>query len=143
MSIEITSQPARIVATLVPETDRGEFLPKLFGNRHFFIAENTLYSLMSWLSPDDYGGGFWDFYQLDGAPLYMVPPARQTYRIACETNGYSGEVSADAAGIIVTLFTLSHLSFKYESDHLSLAYHCLYEYAAEHPEASAIFAAID
>lgn len=107
------------------------------------MAENTLYGLMGWLSPQDYGGGFWEFHQLDGQPLYMVPPSKDRYRIACETNGYSGEVSSDAAGIIVTLFTFSHLSFKFESDHLSDGYQRLYAYAAEHPEASAIFRAID
>lgn len=59
------------------------------------------------------------------------------------TNGYESEVSADAAGIIATLFTLSHLSFKYESDLLPEGYGRLYAFASDHPEASEIFQAID
>lgn len=107
------------------------------------MAENTLYSLMDRLSPQDYGGGFWDFYELDCKPLYLVPTSKPRYRIAWDTNGYEGEVSADAAGIIATLFALSHLSFRFESDLLTEGYSRLYDHAAEHSEAAEIFQAID
>lgn len=130
-------------ATLVPDARRSGFLPRLFGPRHFFVAENTLYSFMQWLSPQDYDGGFWHFYEQDGEPQFLAPASRERYRIICESNGYEGEVSAEAAGIIATLFTLSHLSFRYQSDILTEGYHRLYEYAAAHPEASEIFQAID
>ncbi|MCM0752673.1 antirestriction protein [Brucella pseudogrignonensis] len=131
------------VATLVPEHRRETFLPTLFGLQRLIIAENTLYNLMGWLSPRDYGGGFWDFYELEGKPLYLVPTSRPRYRIACDTNSYEGDVSADAAGIIATLFTFSHLSFKYQSDHLAEGYNRLYAFAAAHAEAPEIFQAID
>ncbi|MBA4208418.1 MAG: antirestriction protein [Parvibaculum sp.] len=129
--------------TLVAEDRRTDFLPALFGLPQLIIAEATLYRLMEWLSPQDYGGGFWEFYELDGQPLYLVPTSKPRYRIFCETNGYEGEVYADAAGIIATLFALSHLSFKYESARFSDGYHRLYAFAADHPEASEIFSAID
>lgn len=143
MSIQESPDATRQAATPVGENERETFLPALFGHRHFFVAEHTLYNFMGWLSPQDYGGGFWEFYALNGKPLYLVPPDRPDYRIKCETNGFEGTVTADAAGIIVTLFTFSHLSFKFESDVLSEGYQRLYAYAAEHPEASAIFGAID
>jgi len=133
----------RVVATTVSDENRETFLPNLFGSRHFFAAEHSLYNFMSWLSPRDYTGGFWDFLEFEGRPLYMSPPARETYAIQCDGNGYSGSVSTDAAGIIVTLFTLSHLSFRFEDVDLADAYNRLYAYAAEHPEAGSIFAAID
>ncbi|MBR7653458.1 antirestriction protein [Brucella oryzae] len=131
------------LATLVPEHRRETFLPTMFGLRHLIIAENTVYNLMGWLSPRDYGGGLWDFYEQDGQPLYLVPTSKPRYRISCETNSYEGDVSADAAGIIATLFTFSHLSFKYQSDLLAEGYDRLYAYAADHAEASEIFQAID
>lgn len=143
MSKTSIADPTRPTATLVSQDARELFLPNLFGHAHFLVAENTVYNLMGWLSPEDYGGGFWDFYELDKQPLYLIPTGRDRYRITCETNGFEGEASADAAGIIVTLFTFSHLSFKFESDHLAEGYQRLYEYAAEHPEASVIFGAID
>ena len=131
------------VATLVPDHRRTDFLPNLFGLQFLIVGENTLYSLMEWLSPEDYGGGFWNFYELDGKPLYLVPTSKPRYRIICRTNDYSGEVSANAAGIIATLFTFSHLSFKYQSDRLADGYSRLFAYAANHAAASEIFPAID
>lgn len=143
MSDHSTSQPNRPVATVVDDKGRESFLSSLFGRETFLVAENAVFTFMGWLSPEDYGGGFWEFYELDGQALYMVPPDKDRYRMRCITNGFSGEVSSDAAGIIVTLFTLSHLSFQFESYSLGTAYQRLYEYAASHPEASAIFRAID
>lgn len=140
MTIPETTHPS---ATLVPEHRREQFLPALFGLRHLIVAENALYSLMERLSPSDYRGGFWDFYELDSKPLYLVPTSKPRYRIFCETNGYQGEVSADAAGIIATMFTFSNLSFKYQSDLFAEGYGRLYAFAADHPEASEIFQAID
>jgi len=131
------------LATLVHEHRRETFLPTMFGLRHLIIAENTLYNLMAWLSPQDYGGGLWDFYELERQPLYLVPTSKPRFRISCETNGYEGDVSAEAAGIIATLFTFSHLSFEYQSDRLAEGYARLYAYAAGHAEASEIFQAID
>ncbi len=136
------SHPETRGATRVPDDRRTQFLPELFGLKFLIVAENTLYYMMEWLSPD-YGGGFWDFYELDGKPLYLVPPARPRYRIVCRTNDYSGEVTTDAAGIIATLFTFSHLSIKFESDRMTEGYHRLFSYAADHLEASQIFQAID
>ncbi len=138
-----THETGNPVATLVTENRRADFLPGLFGLEHLMVAENTLYGLMEWLSPHDYGGGFWDFCEYEGKPLYVVPTSKDRYRITCDTNGYEGEVSADAAGIIATLFALSHLSFRYESDLLVERYARLHAFAAEHPEASEIFQAID
>ncbi len=66
------------------------------------------------------------------------PGADKRFLLFCETNGYVGEVSAEAAGIIATLFALSHLSFQHEADQLSEAYLRLYAVAGDHPEAGEI-----
>lgn len=133
---------ARAVA-LVPEARRMDFLPLLFGRQHVLVAEMTVYHLMERLSPLDYRGGLWDFYERDGRPLYLAPTSKPRFQIVCDTNGYEGEVSADAAGIIATLFAFSHLSFKYPVDAMSEGYGRLYDYAADHPESAEIFQAID
>lgn len=130
-------------ATLVPEVRRQEFLPELFGRRLMLKGEQTVYSLMSWLSPQDYTGGLWHFHELNGLPLFLSPATDKRFRITCETNGYQGEVTAEAAGIIATLFALSHLSFQSDSDTLSSSYFRLYTFAGDHPEAEEIFKAID
>lgn len=130
-------------ATRVPDYRRNDFLPELFGLSHLIICENAVYTFMEKLSLQDYGGGFWNFYERDGKPLYLAPASDKPFRLEWDGNGYSGTVSADAAGIIATLFALSHLSFRLESDRLAHAYSRLSEYASEHPEAPEIFQAID
>ena len=56
-------------------------------------------------------------------------------------------MSGDAAGIIVSLFTFSHVSFALEDDPLGPrvadSFHLLRDFAADHPEASLIYRAID
>lgn len=131
------------LATLVPESRRTEFLPGLFGRKLMLVGERTVYQFMSWLAPDDYTGGMWRFHEQGGQPLFLSPETDKRFRICCETNGYQGEVSAEAAGIIATLFALSHLSFQHESDVLADAYLRLYAFAGDHPEAGEIFKAID
>lgn len=138
-----TSTPTRHQATLVPDALRPAFLPTMFGLPLLIVAENAVYSIMERLSPSDYGGGFWNFYEHDGCPLFMAPTSKPCFRIVRDITEYEGEVSAEAAGIIATLFAFSHLSFQFQSDLLGEGYGRLYRYAAEHPEASAIFQAID
>lgn len=134
---------AQKLATLVPEARRMAFPPALFSPALMLIGERAVYQFMSWLAPDDYTGGLWQFHERGGQPLFMSPDADKRFRIFCETNGYMGEVSAEAAGIIATLFALSHLSFWHEVDQLSDGYIRLYEFAGDHPEAGEIFKAID
>ena len=114
-------------------------LPRHFGQR-LLIFEGAVYDFMRRFAPD-YDGGFWQFYELSNGGFYMAPDGG-TFRLSVDTNGYEGEMSADAAGITVCLFACSHLSYSDDevfSDH----FHMLREFAAEHAEASAIFAAID
>ncbi|MDW9793750.1 antirestriction protein [Sinorhizobium meliloti] len=146
-SLESTSMSTPVIApqsaTIVPEASRPEFLPTLFGRSLLIVAENAVYSLMERLSPLDYGGGCWTFYEHEGKPLFLAPQSKSRFRITGEITGFQGEVSAEAAGIIATLFAFSHLSFQYQSEHLSEGYGRLYAYSADHPEAVEIFQAID
>lgn len=132
----------RNAATIVPDHRRCTFLPSLFGRRLFFKGEALLYTFMQWLSPA-YRGGYWQFMEACCQPLYLVPIDQPRWRICCRTNGYEGDVSADAAGIIATLFTFSHLSFEAQDNHIAEAFQRLRNHAGDHPEAAAIFSAID
>ncbi|WP_313666010.1 antirestriction protein [Shinella sp.] len=138
-----TSKSRRKAATIVSEEGRLAFLPSLFGRSLLIIAENAVYGFMEKLSPLDYAGGFWDFYEQDGQPLFLAPRSTARFRITGDVTGFQGEVSADAAGVIATMFTFSHLSFRYQSERLCDGYSRLYAYSASHPEASEIFQAID
>jgi hypothetical protein len=144
---EATSSPrAAPGAALVPEHQREDFLPELFGSRQFFLAELLVYDWMARTCPT-YSGGHWLFYRVDSQGAgYMAPSIDSPVQVWIEGNGFVGDMSVDAAGIVVTLFTLSHLSFSARGDDQELLvsrYHALREFALAHPEARAIFAAID
>lgn len=56
------------------------FLPALFSPPLMLIGERAVYQFMSWLAPDDYTGGLWQFHEQGGQPLFLargrqaVPP---------------------------------------------------------------------
>jgi hypothetical protein len=130
-----------VLAQRVEDTERMLALPRHFGPR-LLIFEGAVYEFMRRFAAE-YDGAYWQFYELSNGGFYMAPGGR-TFRFAVDSNGYAGEMSADAAGITVCLFACSHLSFRYSDDDVfGNHFHLLREFAAEHTEASAIFAAID
>lgn len=141
---EVESQ-LPIVATKVSELGRMFFLPRHFGPRLMLRGEVTIYQWMKRLCRD-YGGGSWTFYDLSGGGFYMAPDMGRM-RIEVVSNYFSGEMSADAAGIVATLFALCQLAEEYveeeEGDAFARNFHCLRDYAVTHPEAPTIIRAID
>lgn len=140
----LNNEQQAIVATLVPEEDRLDFLPRHFG-KHMLTVENALYSQFAKLCPS-YTGGYWHFYDLSNGGCYLRP-SRKTYPLVHDGNFFDATVSGDAAGIIVSLFTFSHLSFLLQNDPLGPRianyFHLLRDFAADHPEAGLIDRAID
>ena len=135
------SSPCQVIATHVPDSERLAFLPRYF-RAWMLIVENAIYCHLRELSPD-YHGGLWDYFALSNGGCYLAPQGA-TFRLEQPNNGFQGTVSADAAGIISTLYALSHLSFEHESKTIfAQRFHELREFALEHAEASLIFRAID
>jgi hypothetical protein len=128
----------------VPEASRAKFVADLFGLHFPMKIEPMMFSTAAWLSPM-YAGGLWTFYSLTSQGFYAAPDSLQRFAVSC-SNGYEGEMSADALGITACLYAFSLLSF---SDERALAeactrhYHLLRDYAMEHTEVLAILAAID
>jgi len=133
---------AKIVATEVPEDKRLSVLPDFFGFALMLRAEALAYAWMSKLSID-YTGGHWHFYKLDNGGFYMAPSEEKDWRIAVDGNGYEATVTADAAGIIATLFMIGQLCHEVQTDAMANAYHALLDFATEHAEQAAILNAID
>ncbi len=133
-----------IVATLVPGEGRLKFLPRHFGT-HMLTVENSLYAQFAKLCPT-YTGGYWHFYELSNGGCYLAP-SREQYRLVHGGNFFDATMSGDAAGIIVSLFTFSHVSFMLEDDPLGPRiadyFHLLRDYAANHSDAGLIYRAID
>lgn len=138
MTDETVKEP--INAHKVAETERMKVMPALFGMR-FAQVEQTVYQLMDRLC-STYQGGQWELYTLSNSSFYMAPRRADKLLIAWDGNGFTGEMSADAAGIVACLFTYSALSFQ-GCETCGDMYHLLLDYAEQHPEASLIFSAID
>lgn len=145
-----------VVASLVADSARLGFLPKHFGSRRYLKGENAVYNWMGALCPG-YRGGYWEFLELSNGSFYMRPtgcppqacppgapsatlPHRMLVRV--ESNGFEGDVSADAAGIIATLFALNYLACG-GAEELADKYYALREFALDHPESASILGAID
>lgn len=92
---------------------RLTFLPSKLG-RNCIAFENAIYNWMT-RNAVAYNGGYWDFYTLSNGGFYLQPT--KGYMLT-SPNGFMDDVSAQEAGIIVTLMTLSHFSFvTYEKEH--------------------------
>lgn len=140
-----------IIALPVPENRRLNFLPHMFGSlpMYFIGGENLLYSIARQMF-SAYDGGSWTYCKAANGAHFATPPAREQWCISVAGNGYSGEVSTEAAGIIVSLFALGAMAERAHGrgdsqglDFLADRYYELREFAKAHPEARAIFKAID
>lgn len=136
-----------IKASQVPEGDRLSFLPKHFG-KLMMKFEGTVYLWMRRLSTD-YTGGYWNFYELSNGGFYMALSGEKRFQFD-SPNYAQEEVSADAAGVIVTMFALNAIinGIAYEeetdlSENFIEGYYLLRDFAAEHAESRKIFALID
>jgi hypothetical protein len=138
-SIDTTSQT--IEAREIPNDERLQALPRHFG-RHMLKVEYAVYAFMRRLS-SQYTGGYWNYLELSNGGFYMAPTHDAPFSICVDTNGYEGQMSADAAGITACLFALSHLSFQIQHETIASHFHLLRDFALEHAEASAILGAID
>ena len=143
---------------------RQVFVPRLFATP---FGEQLVQSFLDRHS--NYEGGMWQFWEvpcgisghvgpytdiITTRPTgYMTPP-EGTYRLSIPGNYFDEDVSADAAGIIATLFVLNQLCWKTSEMGPQYAQTCqglvdrqdaLKDYVSiiEHPERSKIFRAID
>ncbi|MBS0883133.1 antirestriction protein [Pantoea sp. JGM49] len=143
-----TATPAFESARVLDGYVRLRFLPALFGD-DFMRAENNVY-LYADRFLADYDGGVWDFAQLPSGGGFMKPAAEETWRFVNPANHSDVRLSSEAAGIVITSLVLNHRSWMYDrhDDTELCALYCrrhrqLTDYAFAHPEAAAIFAALD
>ena len=137
--------------TVVTGTDRGKFLPRVFGNvLRGLEVESRVFSAARRLF-EQYRGGSWDFVKIAGGG-YMAPSGEATrrLRVSVNSNGFDGELSFDAAGVVATMFAINGAIMAAHDrgddaaqEVLCDRYYALRDYAIEHPEHRAILGAID
>lgn len=130
-----------ITSHLINDKQRLSFLPKHFGSQ-MIVGERGIYKALS-IMCSSYNGGYWNFYDLSNGGFYLAPDMDGLLPIFVESNGYDGEVSADAAGIISTICVLNQRCWKTESEKTINQYYLLRDYIEFHKEASEIYKAID
>lgn len=100
-------QPAQILDGYV----KMRFLPMLFAG-DFMCAELNIYQYADrFLS--DYDGGVWEYAQLPGGG-FMKPEGEARWHFSNPVNYSELDVSAEAAGIIITALVLNHRSWMYD-----------------------------
>lgn len=130
-----------ITARLLTGAERLQALPRFFGKK-MLRAENLVYAWMGSLCPG-YCGGYWDYLELSNGGFVMRLAATGGQLVRVESNGYEGKMSTEAASLVAMLFALCQLANETEADEFIDLYHFVRDYALEHAEAKAIFAAID
>lgn len=137
--------PSPITASLVQEESRLAFLPTNFGLRSMMRGEALVYRWMGTLC-SAYSGGYWHYYTLSNGGFYLAPRSDDRFRLQVD-NGFRGELSADAAGIVATLYALNQLAWELEGtancEAIVERYYHLGAFARAHAEADGIFQAID
>ena len=140
MSTAAVSQ-SKIVATVVPGHLRAATLPKRFPGM-FLVFESLVYRYLEVFS-EDYKGGYWEFVDLSNGGFYMSLKSNNRYYLSIASNGFEGEMTADAASLVVNMFAIGQLANQHRTDYLIELYHLLRTFVSEHPEASQILSAID
>lgn len=133
-----------ITRQLVADKQRMELTAELFGINFPMRLEPFIYIMADKLA-EEYKGGYWEFYALINGGFYMAPNTDTSFHVCCE-NGFEGNLSADAFGIVCSLYAYSHLSFgepgKF-AETCAQQYHLLREYMFEHAEVRTILQAVD
>ena len=133
-----------IICNVLPTHRRTSVSSEMFGLNFPMKLEPLIFKLTDHIA-DNYAGGYWDFQTLSNGGFYMSPRHDEPFNVSCE-NGFEGQLSADAMGIVVCLYAYSHLSFSGRNGFDEVCaehYHLLREFASAHSESRVIFSAID
>ena len=95
--------------TLVAEAERMAFVDKLFGLSYVLRLEPIVFRFAEQLA-ENYDYGYWEFFSLSNGGFYMAPRSDTIYKVSAD-NGFEGQMTGDALGIVVCLYSYSNLSF--------------------------------
>jgi len=123
------------------EGERLDALPRHFGGRGMLKVEFSIYDALRELA-EGYGGGYWHYYELSNGGFYMAPDVASPFELSVMGNGFSDSLSADAAGIVASLFGINLIANTGDQRCIE-HYYLLRDFACLHAEQSSIFRAID
>lgn len=132
-----------ITAAMVQAEARIAVLPSFFPGIYGRV-ESAIYDWMRRMVPG-YTGGYWEFCTLSNGGMFLYPRKTDggTFHVEWYGNGFVGDLSPEATGLVMTLMAMSHLSFDIADERLSDNFCDVREYALQLPEAGQIFAVLD
>lgn len=86
---------------------------------------------------------YWGSVELGNGGFYMAPKSDELLHVTWPGNGFDGELTSDASGIVATLFALNHLLREFGTTRLETMYWKLEDFACGHGESKEILRAID
>ena len=94
-----------ITVVKVADKDRVNFWLRHVGMK-MLAFERHVYCWMRRLCPH-YDGGYWKFYDLSNGGFYIAPADEKRMWLTWPGNYFDDEMSADAAGMVATLYALN------------------------------------
>lgn len=132
-------QISTIQKSIVPGHLRASTLPQKFPAM-FLVYESLVYRYMNVFASRCYGS-YWEFVELSNGGFYMSLIVTRRLYLSIASSGFEGEMTADAASIVVNLFAQHQLAGQHKIESLIDKFNTLYEYAAIHPESQQILRA--
>lgn len=134
-------------ATKVPEEERSDFLPDMFGIM-MVEMEARVFNTMSQACPD-YKGGYWEFYTLPGSGFMILQSSEEKLHLVGAMNYYDGEMSPEAASLAVCAMAYNHAVWAHAEAHENFArrlqkkWDILMQFIYGHPEIGQISRFLD
>jgi hypothetical protein len=139
-----------ITRILVAEAERMAFVDKMFGMSYVLKLEPIVFRFTEQLA-ENYDYGYWEFFTLSNGGFYMAPRSETIFNVSAD-NGFEGQMTGDALGIVACLYSYSNLSFGDGNastgqggfaETCAEHYHLLREFMFGHVEVRSIVRAID
>ena len=138
--ITIGWDKADLVVAQVAHSRRCEFLPLHFGVHLMAPVQTSVFDWMERLAPTC-PGGLWHFIEISNGGAYLMPAWADRLPVRLDAAGINQVMTADAAGITVTLLALMGLVWQ-GHDSLLLKYDQLLALATQHEEGRVIKQAV-
>nr|WP_012219826.1 antirestriction protein [Vibrio sp. 23023]ABX77014.1 Hypothetical protein BMSA_0028 [Vibrio sp. 23023] len=131
-----------ITSSILGQDDRLRFFPSI--TKQYIFFEQAVYHFFEKMC-EDYDGAYWEFVELDNGGKFLYPRGKDIWHLVNSTTQESHDLSAEAAGICVTLITLSYYAMnaweqedQIELNKLAILEQQLYQYAMQLSEADNI-----
>lgn len=141
-------QETPVIAKLVANNERLDFLPNIFGDIIIGIGfEGKSFDFAKSFS-NDYKGGYWEYHYLSENTGFMSLPKKEIFSAINTMNYSEAEFNGFEYGIICSLFSLNYLM---QNDRISQAtlsrllqnYDSIMDYVAQLEDNSRIYQFID